>query len=280
MRDAAARSGVKTAYAATGRYAPAIIHAQALCAEGTIGTVRSVESVLHLGLPPNLPYCWVHERARGGGLLNNVFTHKLAQVLRITGGMVLRASGLARLFPERVPVGPAIHDFRDLFAGLGDWAPDATTEWRAPDADAFYAVMVDLHLPDGSVAQASFHGDAIGVAPVSEYLLINGSQAALYLSAAHDKDDHVRRFMPEQQLWADLPTPREIEAALPPDADRVQRCWNQLFRDFVADVRGQGSPAYPTFEDGWLACEIIEAALTGHQPIELTSRSQELQVPS
>jgi hypothetical protein len=38
-------------------------------------------------------------------------------------------------------------------------------------------------------------------------------------------------------------------------------CWNQLFREFVADVRGEGYAGYPTFHDGCAAAEIVEIAL-------------------
>lgn len=49
--------------------------------------------------------------------------------------------------------------------------------------------------------------------------------------------------------------------ALPRDEDSTQCCWNQLFREFAADVRGDGSASYPTFQDGWVAMMVIEAAL-------------------
>jgi hypothetical protein len=38
----------------------------------------------------------------------------------------------------------------------------------------------------------------------------------------------------------------------------VQRDWNQLFREFVADIRGEGYSGYPTFRHGSTACEVID----------------------
>ncbi|HJZ49801.1 MAG TPA: Gfo/Idh/MocA family oxidoreductase, partial [Roseiflexaceae bacterium] len=66
MLEAAARAGVKTAYAATGCYSPAVLHAQQLVSEGAIGRVTAIESMLYFFIPPELPFCWVHERVRGG----------------------------------------------------------------------------------------------------------------------------------------------------------------------------------------------------------------------
>ncbi len=92
MLRAVEQAGVKHAYAATGCYAPAILYTQRLLAQGLIGQVYEIESVLHMNLPiGRLPYGWVHQLSQGGGLLNNAFTHKLAQVLRATGGQVGRA---------------------------------------------------------------------------------------------------------------------------------------------------------------------------------------------
>ena len=118
MLAAATRARVKTAYAATGCYSPTVLHAQQLVSAGAIGRVTAIESALHFFIPADLPLCWFHERARGGGMLGSVFTHKLAQVLRITGGEVVAASGVTRPFLSRVPVGPAIHDVRELFGSI------------------------------------------------------------------------------------------------------------------------------------------------------------------
>ena len=51
--------------------------------------------------------------------------------------------------------------------------------------------------------------------------------------------------------------------------DTVQGCWNELFREFVDDIRGQGNTSYPTFYDGWIHTELIDIARnrTGWQEI-------------
>jgi len=261
MLEAAARAGVKTAYAATGCYSPAVLHAQQLVREGAIGRVTAIESMLYVFLPPELPFCWVHERVRGGGMLSNIFTHKLAQALRITDGKVVVARGITRPFLDRVPVGPAIHDFRELFGPIPDWNAAGATEWRTPDADSEYSVSVDLRLPDASAAREDFCC-ALGNYPHPECLVVNGTTGALHLTGDHAGTDHVRLFDRRRGEWEDLTLPGAITAALPQEPEGIQRCWNQLFREFAADVRGEGNAGYATFHDGWVAMEVIEAALT------------------
>jgi predicted dehydrogenase len=261
MLDLATRAGVKTAYAATGCYAPAVLHAQQIVSAGAIGRVTAIDSMLHFFIPDQPPFCWFHERARGGGMLSNAFTHKLAQVLRITGGEVVAASGVAGPFRGPVPVGPAIHDLREVFRPIPGWDASQATEWRAADADADYTVTVDLRLPDAGSARATFRG-AIGHYPHPQYLVVNGESGALHLTGDHGDEDHVRVCYRQRREWEDLALPAAITTALPRAEGRLQRCWNQLFREFAADVRGECSAGYATFHDGWVAMQVIEAALT------------------
>ena len=71
---------VKTAFAASYRYMPEIMHAKKLIAEGAIGEPREVESISHFNLNPNIPFGWSHRVEQGGGRLNNNFTHLLSIV--------------------------------------------------------------------------------------------------------------------------------------------------------------------------------------------------------
>lgn len=125
-------AGVKHGYAATGRYTPAILQTRLLLAQDALGPVREIESYLHMNLPaPGLPYSWIRLLDQGGGLLNNVFTHKLAQVLYATQGTdgwaIARRSD--RLFTISVTFGGS--------SGLRSWhrpqngAPSMRT-WPTP----------------------------------------------------------------------------------------------------------------------------------------------------
>jgi hypothetical protein len=48
-----------------------------------------------------------------------------------------------------------------------------------------------------------------------------------------------------QQEWEEVPIEGAITAGLPQASNPLQRCWNQFFREFVADVKGEGYMGYP-----------------------------------
>jgi predicted dehydrogenase len=163
MLKAVERTGVKHGYAATGCYAPTVLQTRLLLTEGMIGRVYEIESCIHMNLPVGiLPYCWLHRLDQGGGLLNNVFTHKLAQVLYATQGTVQAVAGEARLLGDQAPVGPTIHDFREIFGLMGTWNPAQATEWRPVDADMAYTVTAEIRMADGNTANALFRGSTLG----------------------------------------------------------------------------------------------------------------------
>lgn len=261
MLDAAVRTGVKHAYGPTARYAPAVIYAQELVAQGVIGPVREIAFTSRGEFPP-LPFGWVHELARGGGMLNNVFTHNLAQMLRVTGGTAIAGIGAATPFHKQAPVGPQIHDFRELFSPIPGWDPAQATEWRTPDADVAYTVIVEVRMPEGHIANATFTSSLYGQSPVAGDLTTFCGDAG---TLAFNSDWGVapldlKLYRKDRAAWEDLQVPASVLTSQPQVEDTIQRYWNQLFREFVADIRAEGYSGYPTFHDGWVAMEIIDAA--------------------
>ena len=258
-------AGVKHGYAATGRYAPAIQQTRLLLAEDAVGPVREIESYLHMNVPaPGLPYSWIRLLDQGGGMLNNAFTHKLVQVLYATQGTVVAAAGETRLLGDRAPVAPAVLDFRDLWGQTASSDLAQAAEWRPVDADMAYTVTLQLRLPAGHVANALFRGSVAGTAPRPEFLAIHGDAGSLYMTSSHSEDDPIQRRMVGEQGWSEVPISPQIIAALPLAPDLFQRCWNQFFREFVADVRDGDYCGYPTFADGCTAVTIMDIARAGY----------------
>jgi predicted dehydrogenase len=273
MLAAVERAGVKHAYAATGCYSSAVIHVQALIAQGAIGQLREVESYARFNIPSTLPYCWFYSLEEGGGLLNNIFVHKLAQALRASSGVVRAAAGERRASDTPVPVGPQIHDVRELFSPIEGWDPAQAIEWRQADADFAYTVLARMRTPDGNDVNGLFRASIYGSIPQPEYLAFHGDTGSLLMRGEHGEPDTIRRFVTERGAWEDVPIPPEVIAAQPTTEDLVQRCWNQFFREFAADVRGEGYAGYPTFHDGWAATEIVEIALAQRGWTALPERS-------
>ena len=59
-------------------------------------------------------------------------------------------------------------------------------------------------------------------------------------------------------IYAQAAKPGISHNSLPSEADHSQRNWDQLAREFVADIQEQGNHGYQTFRDGWIYQEVID----------------------
>jgi predicted dehydrogenase len=261
MLQAVERAGVKHAYGATGCYWPPCIHVRGLLGDGLIGPLRGIEYLMHWG-PSSMvsPYSWFHQLDQGGGILNQLFTHMLQQVLLMTGGTVVAAGGHARRLWETAPVGKVVHDCREWFAAEMTREQAAAAEQRPCDADQGFTVMLQLRMPDGHPANALVQMMIEAAHPHGDGLALFGDAGTLYLDLS-STDATVRHC--DQGKWADVAIPQAMIDALPKVEDNTQRQWNQFFREFVADVRGEGATTYPTFRDGWVAVEVMDIVRRG-----------------
>jgi predicted dehydrogenase len=257
MLLAVEQAGVKHAYATTLRYAPHFAYLRQLLADGLIGKLIKIEWAQHAALFPNAPYYWLHQLDQGGGLLNQGFTHQLGVLLYVTGAKVQAASGAAHYPIDRAPIGPVLHDFRELRTVSIEPEQYNAVEWAAVDADFGFTVMLKLRLPDGHTVDVLTHSLA---APAGEpnHIIFHGKDGALKVDGPAYWPNQLRHLALADQEWRDLPIPQAVIDALPQVEDRVQQQWNQLCLEFVADIRGEGYMGYPTFHDGWIASEIID----------------------
>jgi predicted dehydrogenase len=268
MYLAVEQTGVKHAYAATSRYAPRFIYARKLLADGLIGPVREIESMVHFDIS-TAPYLqWLHRLDEGGGMLNNVFTHILCQIMQITNGTIVAAAGQAHHTLERALVGETVHDFRDLFKSTPDQPQAVSGEWRDVDADIACTVMLQLRMPDGRIVSALCHGSGISTSAQPEHWGFYGDKGTLFLTDTNGVE-RIQHFDKARMQWQDIQIPQSLTDSLPQIADHFQRNWNQLFIEFANDIRGQGYAGYPTFRDGWIASEVIDIVRGGVQWIPL-----------
>ncbi len=180
------RTGVKHAYAATGGYSTGFRHTRHLLGDGLIGQVRAIQSQYEGGSfpPPTLPYSWHHQPMEGGGMLNNVFTHLLQQVLLMTRGTVTAAMGTTYRSLERAPIGRVPHDARQI-ANMHLTSEQAqAVEWRAVDVDQGFTVLLQLAMPEGHMATALVTMPEGTHEPHPNFIASHGSHGSLYLSAA------------------------------------------------------------------------------------------------
>ena len=269
MYLAVEQAGVKHAYAATSRYTYMYLYARQLLADGLIGSVREIENSGHFDLSSSPYLQWLHRLDEGGGMLNNGFTHSLAQIVQMTNGTIVAVAGQAHHTLERARFGETIHDFRELFKSNPAQDQPASGEWRAVDADFACTIMLQLRMPDGHMANVLCHGSGTANSPQPEHWAFYGDKGTLFLTKTNDVE-RIQHFDKATAEWQDIPIPQTIIDSLPQIADPVQRNWNQLFKEFVSDVRGEGYAGYPTFRDGWIASEVIDIVRGGLQWIPLT----------
>ena len=256
-------NGLKTAYAASYRYQPQALYARQLVQQGVLGEINEVECVSHYNWPKLMPFGWPHRLDLGGGRLNNNFTHKLAIVQTIVGGEILAAMGETRNDLRRVPVASKVHDFRDYFKQVLTPEEAAKGEWAAVDSDWSYTVLVRLGQREAALDQAvsaTFRHSALNFGKNADYVAVYGEKGVLHIEGAYTQGSmHLRTG----ETWEELTIPAEIHAALPPEPDHSQRNWDQLAREFVADIRGEGYSGYPTFRDGWMHQQVIDNVRSG-----------------
>jgi hypothetical protein len=154
----------------------------------------------------------------------------------------------------------------------GTWDPEPAKEWRAANADMAYTVTAEIRLYDGNLANALFRASVLGSTPQPEFLVFHGEAGSLFMRGVWAEDDRIQRLMVGQQGWEEVPIAEAIMTGLPQASNPLQRCWNQFFREFVADVKGEGYAGYPTFHDGYTAAAVIDIARKGYDGKDLHSR--------
>jgi predicted dehydrogenase len=261
---AAKAQGIKSAYAASYRYQPQALAARELAQNGTLGQIYEVECVSHYNWPKMMPFGWPHRLDQGGGRLNNNFTHKLAIVQQVVGGEILAAMGETRNDLKRAPVGEKVHDFREYSKRAGAMAQSDPLEWAAVDSDWSYTVLVRLGERGAALedtTSATFRHSALPFAKNKDYVAFYGEKGVLHIEGAYAQGDLFLRT--EGETWNPVAIPDQIRSSLPPETDHSQRNWDQLAREFVADIQGQGYAGYQTFRDGWIYQEVIDTARAG-----------------
>ncbi|WP_372804820.1 Gfo/Idh/MocA family protein [Loktanella salsilacus] len=249
--------GIKTAYAASFRYAPSVLHAKRLVAAGAIGEPTEVECISHFNLEREIPFGWSHRKKDGGGRLNNNFTHTLSIVASVVGEKILNIIGEVRDDLGRAPIVEGVHNF----ATRRDFIPkdlnDPALKWGISDVEWSYTVMAQLESPlaEKPVSVLFKHG---GLVPRfhDDHIVFYGTKGAIYIKG-HYGSGQLFHYG-DDKTWRDLPLPADIAAAVPDVAGETEQCWHTLARLFVRDIRGEATEPYPTFAEGSQYQQIID----------------------
>jgi predicted dehydrogenase len=249
---------VKTAFAASYRYMPEIMHAKKLIAEGAIGKPREVESISHFNLNPHIPFGWSHRVEQGGGRLNNNFTHLLSIVTYVLGEKILAVCGEVRNDMPKAPIVEGVHNFIERRNYIPENINDPALKRGDVNAEWSYTVLAKLesdYPADKPVSLLFKHG---GLVPrfTDDHFVFYGSKGAIFIKGHYGKGPLY--LWNEKTEWEEKKVPESIVATLPDIEDDTQRNWTHLANEFVRDVSGETVEPYQTFKDGCLYQEIID----------------------
>ena len=255
--DLAKGKGVKTAFAASFRYMPQIIHAKRLVASGVIGAPQEVECVSHFNLEKDIPFGWSHRAEAGGGRLNNNFTHKLSIVTSVIGEQILAVSGDVRDDLGKAPIVSGVHNFKTRRDHIPKDLTDPSLEWGESNVEWSYTVLAKIKsdLARQPVSVLFKHG---GLQPrfQDDYIAFYGSKGAIYIKGHYGSGPLY--VYGADGTWEETDLPVDIAANAPDVKGDTEQCWHYLIREFLKDIRSEDFEAYPSFEQGSRYQQIID----------------------
>lgn len=257
LYELALEKGVKTAFAASFRYMPEVMHAKKLVESGAIGEPLEVECISHFNLERDIPFGWSHRREEGGGRLNNNFTHKLSIVTSVVGEQILSIMGEVRDDLGKAPVVKGVHNFKTRRDHIPEDLNDPNLEWGESDVEWSYNVLVQIHSPFAKkpVSVMFKHG---GLHPRfnEDYIAFYGSEGAIYIKGHYGSGPLY--LYGENKTWDVVPLPDDITESIPDVEGDTERNWQYLIKMLLADIKGEATTPYQTFKEGSQYQQLID----------------------
>ena len=249
--------GVKTAYAASFRYMPHVLHAKRLVADGAIGEPLEVECISHFNLERDIPFGWSHRKEDGGGRLNNNFTHMLSIATSVVGEKILAIMGEVRDDLGKAPIVAGVHNFKTRRELIPENLDDPSLEWGESNVEWSYTVLAQIEsaLAARPVSVLFKHG---GLNPRfnEDHIVFYGSRGAIYIKGHYGGGPLF--LYGEDKEWRELELPGDIVSEVPDAEGDTERNWRYLVREFVRDIRGDPARPYQTFRDGSRYQQLID----------------------
>lgn len=269
LHQLALEKGVKTAFAASFRYMPDILHAKRLVAEGAIGEPLEVECISHFNLERDIPFGWSHRKEDGGGRLNNNFTHKLSIVTSVVGEKILSIKGEVRDDLGKAPIVEGVHNFKTRRDFIPKDLNDPSLKWGESNVEWSYTVLAQIEsdMAQKPVSVLFKHG---GLHPRfnEDHIVFYGSKGAIYIKGHYGSGPLY--LYGADKSWQELALPEDIKADVPDVAGDTERNWRYLIREFVKDIQGEAVPPYQTFKEGSQYQQIIDLIRQNDHWVDVT----------
>lgn len=257
LYDLAQSKGIKTAFAASFRYMPEILHAKRLVESGAIGQPLEVECISHFNLERDIPFGWSHRKEDGGGRLNNNFTHKLSIVTSVIGEEILSVMGEVRDDLGKAPIVKGVHNFKTRREHIPEDLNDPSLKWGTSNAEWSYNVTAKLKSPyaKNPVTALFKHG---GLHPRfhEDYIAFYGSKGTIYIKGHYGSGPLY--LYGANKTWEEIKLPADIAANVPNVEGDTERNWRYLIREFVKDIKGEAALPYQTFKEGAQYQQLID----------------------
>ena len=248
---------VKTAFAASFRYMPEVMHAKRLVAEGAIGEPLEVECISHFNLERDIPFGWSHRKEDGGGRLNNNFTHKLSIVTSVIGEKILSIMGEVRDDLGKAPIVEGVHNFKTRRDFIPEDLNDRNLQWGESNVEWSYTVLAQLESKFATkpVSVMFKHG---GLNPRfhDDHIVFYGSKGAIYIKGHYGSGPLY--MWEDKKEWREIPLPTDITASIPKVEGDTERNWRYLICKLVNDIRGAAVEPYQTFKEGSQYQQLID----------------------
>jgi predicted dehydrogenase len=260
--------GVKTAFAASFRYMPEVLHAKRLVAQGIIGDPCEVECISHFNLNRDIPFGWSHRIEQGGGRLNNNFTHLLSIVTQVIGENILSINGETRSDMEKAPKVQGVHNFMTRRDYIPKDLNDSSLEWGENNAEWSYTVLAKIKsdYPTKQPVSVLFKHGGIVPRVGDDHLVFYGTKGAIFIKGHYGQGP---LYLWKENKWEEQITPSDIEQSLPNIEDDTQRNWTKLATEFVKDIMGKKVEPYQTFKDGALYQKIIDSIRKNDREVDV-----------
>lgn len=273
LYDLAVEKNVKTAFAASFRYMPEILHARKLVAEGAIGQPLEVECISHFNLERNIPFGWSHRKEDGGGRLNNNFTHKLSIVTSVIGEKILSIMGEVRDDLGKAPIVDGVHNFKTRREFIPKDIADPSLKWGESNVEWSYTVMARLESEFAAkpVSVLFKHG---GLNPRfdHDHIVFYGSKGAIYIKGHYGSGP--LSLYGEGKEWRELELPSEIASDVPDVEGDTERNWCYLVRELVKDIKGEAVAPYQTFREGSQYQQLIDLIRSNDNWVDVSHLQQ------
>jgi len=257
LYELAQERNIKTAYAASFRYTPSVLHAKQLVEAGAIGEPLEVECISHFNLERDIPFGWSHSKDAGGGRLNNNFTHTLSCVTSVVGEQILAVTGEVRDDLGKAPIVDGVHNFTTRRPFIPKDLNDPDLQWAESDVEWSYTVLAKIRseLATQPVSVLFKHG---GLVPrfQDDHIVFYGSEGAIHLQGHYGSG--ALSFYGKDRQWTELALPADIANRVPDVKGDTELCWHYLAREFIQDIKGEKVEPYPTFKEGAQYQQLID----------------------